>query len=198
MAIQFQEELCSVHTHECFCRSLMLRTQSSSAHSLPLPSCQVSGFRIVLSMVVVVVVVWWRRLWVVLCQSFLVRHLVPETLREAPSSARLTASACHLRGQETKAGVRARKGLWWEAFSAARAGSGGERESTDSSILRACPTVPKYLTTTTLSRSKPGAPRLPSGLYSPAATRQRQDDISSQATNGHVPENSPRLTFKSW
>lgn len=49
----------------------------------PLPSRQVSGFRIVLSMAVVW---WWRRLRVVLCQSFLVRRLVPKTLREAPSS----------------------------------------------------------------------------------------------------------------
>lgn len=49
----------------------------------PLPSCQVSGFRTVLLMVVVV---RGQRLWVILCQSFLVRRLVPETLREAPSS----------------------------------------------------------------------------------------------------------------
>ena len=63
-------------------------------------------------MVVVVVVVWWRRLWVVLCQSFLVRRLVPETLREAPSSSpahRLGLS--HLRGQgRQRLGVRARGG----------------------------------------------------------------------------------------
>ena len=45
------------------------------------------------------VVWWWRRLRVVLCQSFLVRRLVPKMLREAPSSSlahRLGLS--HLRG----------------------------------------------------------------------------------------------------
>lgn len=84
-------------------------------------------------MVVVVVVVWWRRLWVVLCQSFLVRRLVPETLREAPSSSpahRLGLS--HLRGQgRQRLGVRAREGALvgrlQPPLSAARGGSGEEK-----------------------------------------------------------------------